>query len=264
MLKNRLIAVIIVLDGKVVQSIRFKHTNVIHYDAIHAAEAFSSWSVDEIVVLDVTRSPEGRDRFPEVLANISKYCFVPLTAGGWITDEAYAQQLLRSGADKLCMNTIFAKDPELVRTLSRRYGRQCIVASIDVKRDAEGIVRPVVNRGREFVDETPANWARRAQELGAGEILFNSVDHDGARRGYDIETLRQILAVVEVPVIAFGGAFTWQHLVEGIQAGCDAVAAANIFHYVEQSTKKAKSYMAEAGIAVRREGRFRPNPSPVQ
>ena len=254
MLKKRLIAVLILRDGQVVQSIRFKHTNVIHYDPVHAMEAFNKWSVDEIVLLNVSRSAESRGAFAQSVEQVSRHCFVPLSVGGWIGDAGYARDLLTKGADKLALNTAFADDPELVQVLSRRFGKQCIVASIDVKRDEAGETKVAVDRGTRLLEDDPVSWARRAQNLGAGEIFFNSVDHDGARKGYDLETIKAIAESVEIPVIAFGGVFTWAHLLAGIEAGADAVAAANIFHYTEQATRKAKSFLANAGVPVRSEG----------
>ena len=254
MLKKRLIAVLILRDGQVVQSIRFKHTNVIHADPLHAMEAFNKWSVDEIVLLNVSRNAGSRDAFAESVEHVSRHCFVPLAVGGWITDAGYAREMLKRGADKLVLNTAFADDPELVQALSRRFGRQCIVASMDVKRDEAGEARIAVDRGQRLLYAAPADWARRAQDLGAGEVFFNSVDHDGARKGYDLESLKAVTAAVDVPVIAFGGVFTWSHLKAGIDAGADAVAAANIFHYTEQATRKAKSFLAAAGVPVRSEG----------
>lgn len=257
MLKKRLIAVLILRDGQVVQSVRFDHTNVIHYDPIHAVEAFNKWAVDELVMLNVSRDPEGRDLFAEKVASVSRHCFVPLTAGGWITDLDYAQKILRGGADKLVVNSVLADDPEFVTRLARRYGRQCIVGSLDAQRTSNGTARIAIDRGRRPVDADPVNWAKHAVELGCGELFFNSIDHDGARKGYDVATLGAICAEVDVPVIAFGGVFHWKHLVEGIEAGADGVAAANIFHYTEHATKKAKSFLARAGVDVRQEGQVR-------
>jgi imidazole glycerol-phosphate synthase subunit HisF len=254
MLKTRLIAVLILRDGRVVQSVRFKHTNAIHYDPIHAMECFNKWAIDEIVVLNVSRDAASRDEFARAVAAVSSTCFVPLTAGGWIVDEGYAATLLSGGADKLVLNTAFADAPELVSRLVRRYGSQCIVSSIDVKRGDSGAIGVVVDRGTRIVSPDPVAWARRAEALGAGEIFLNSVDHDGARKGYHLDVLRQVCAAVRIPVIAFGGVFHWQHLVEGVQAGASAVAAANIFHYTEHSTKKAKRHLAQAGVPVRQEG----------
>lgn len=254
MLKTRLIAVLILRDGRVVQSVRFKHTNAIHYDPIHAMDCFNKWAIDEIVMLNVSRDSASRDAFADAVSAVSSSCFVPLAAGGWITDEDYAARLLNSGADKLVLNTAVADAPQLVTRLAGRYGAQCIVASMDLKRNEAGVSEVVVDRGSRAVCSDAAAWARRAEELGAGEIFFNSVDHDGARKGYHLEALAQVCAAVRIPVIAFGGVFTWQHLVEGVRAGAAAVAAANIFHYTEQSTKKAKRHLAQAGIPVRNEG----------
>lgn len=254
MLKKRLIAVLILRDGQVVQSVRFKHTNIIHYDAVHAMEAFNKWAVDEIVVLNVSRSIDSREKFAEIVERISTHCFVPLAVGGWIDSEDYALKLLRSGADKLVLNSALADDPQLVNRLALRFGRQCIVASIDVKRGISGLPQVAVDRGQRGLAVAPEVWACKAVELGVGEILFNSIDHDGARQGYDLESIGKICEAVSVPVIAFGGVFTWEHLVEGINAGASAVAVANLFHYTEQSTRKAKSYLANAGISVRKQG----------
>jgi len=253
-LKTRLITVLILRDGRVVQSVRFKHTNAIHYDPIHAMECFNKWAVDEIVMLNVSRDGASRDSFAEAVSAVSSSCFVPLAAGGWITDEGFAARLLNSGADKLVLNTAVADSPQFVSRLAERYGSQCIVASMDVKRNEAGASEVVVDRGSRVVSADPAAWARRAEELGAGEILFNSVDHDGARKGYNLDVLARVCAAVRIPVIAFGGVFTWEHLVEGVRAGAAAVAAANIFHYTEHSTKKAKRHLAQAGIPVRNEG----------
>jgi len=253
MLKKRLIAVLIVNNGPVVQSVRFKHTNAIHYDAVHAIESFNKWAIDEIVILNVDRAPDSKEKFADIVLHISSQCFVPLTAGGWITDDAYAEKLLRFGADKLVLNTLFANDPRLVKHLSERYGQQCIVGSIDVKRRDDGATTVHVDRGRKDTGEAPVTWARFMVECGAGEILFNSIDHDGARRGYNLQILAQICSAVSVPVIAFGGVFNWDHLAEGLNAGAQAVSAANIFHYTEHSTRKAKRYLADKNFPIRKE-----------
>lgn len=253
MLKKRLIAVLILRDGQVVQSVRFKHTNVIHYDPVHAVECFNKWAIDEIVMLNVSPTPDSREGFLGSVRHISDQCFVPLAAGGWINDPAYARALLVNGADKLVLNTAFADDPKLVEGLSHRFGRQCVVASMDMRRDETGQATVRVDRGRRDTGADPVAWARRAETLGAGEIFFNSIDHDGARKGYDLDSLQAVAATVSIPVIAFGGVFTWNHLVKGIEAGADAVAAANIFHYTEHSTRKAKRHLVQSGVAVRKE-----------
>ncbi|MEG3637847.1 imidazole glycerol phosphate synthase subunit HisF [Magnetococcus sp. PR-3] len=256
MLKHRLIAVLILRHGQVVQSIKFRHTNVIHAEAMHAVEAFSKWSVDEIVMLNVTKEPDSQARFAEVVAEISEHCFVPLAAGGWVTNMDYAQSLLRNGADKLVVNSILHNQPELVQQLSAKYGRQCIVGSMDVKRNDEGLATVRVDRGTVDTGKDAVSWTKHAETLGVGELFVNSIDHDGNRKGYDLETIEQVSGATQMPVIAFGGVFRWDHLVAGLNAGADACAAANILHYTEQSTRRAKAHLARSGIAVRQEGRW--------
>ena len=254
MLKQRLIAVLIIRDGQVVQSVRFKHTNVIHSDPIHAMEAFNKWAVDEIVVLNVSREADSVLPFAETVGNISRRCFVPLSVGGWINDDADAERLMMSGADKLVLNSALHDNPLLVRRLANRYGKQCLVASMDVKRDEQDESKIAIDRGRKLLSFTPSEWARRVEELGVGEIFFNSIDHDGARRGYDVDNLRTVCNNVRIPVIAFGGIFRWNQLLDGLKAGASAVAVANQFHYTEHAAIKAKKYLADNDIRVRSEG----------
>ena len=250
MLKHRLIAVVIVADGRVVQSESFKHTNVIHYDAYHAVEAFNRWSVDEIIVINVSRDIKTQNSFQEIVKHISKTCFVPLTVGGFIDSIEYGSSLIRSGADKILLNTAWYNNIDVINGLYRQYGRQCIVASIDVK-SVNGSKQVFIDRGRNNIGAAPVSWAQHCVERGAGEIFFNNIDHDGMRRGYDIESIRTITSKISVPVIAFGGVLQWKHLKEGIEAGADAVAAANVFHYKEMATKQAKRYLLKNNILVR-------------
>jgi cyclase len=254
MVKVRLIAVIIVADGRVVQSVRFKHTNAIHADALHAIECFNKWSIDEIVLVNASRHESSRAAFADTVERVSSHCFVPLATGGWITDIAHGAELIARGADKLVVNTAVFDDPALVTALAARFGNQCVVASMDVRRIDGAPPQVVVDRGTRPTGVGPVDWATRAIALGAGEIFFNSIDHDGARKGYDLESIAAVARAVDVPVIAMGGVFSWDHLVEGVRAGADAVAAANIFHYTEHATKKAKRKMAAAGLPVRNEG----------
>jgi imidazole glycerol-phosphate synthase subunit HisF len=251
MLKHRLIAVIIIRDGQVVQSEKFKHTNVIHYDAFHAVEAFNNWSVDEIILLNVSKSHSSQEEFLEIVKHVSKTCFVPLAVGGYIDSVAYGSSLIFSGADKLIINTLWKADIETVRELSGKFGRQCIVASIDVKMNNKNVKEVYVNRGSENTGKSAVQWAIFCEKNGAGEVFFNSIDHDGNRKGYDIESINEISKKVKIPIIAFGGVFSWKHMLEGLNAGADAVAAANIFHYKEMATKQAKKYLLRQNIKIR-------------
>jgi cyclase len=242
----RVIAVVIVNRGVVVQSEQFRHTHPIHSDALHAIEAFDAAAADEIVLLDVSRKKD--ERFPEILDHVTSTCFIPVSAGGWITSMDYAHELTRNGADKLVINTILEDDPELVTELASVFGRQAVVASIDVK---DGDVW--VDRGRRRVASDALQWALRATQLGAGEILLNDIDHDGNRQGYNLPLLRKVAEGVTVPVVAFGGVSEWQHLLDGLEAGASAVAAANKWHYSEGAIRKAKKFLRENGIETRNE-----------
>lgn len=251
MLKKRLIPVLVLRDGTVVRSVNFKHTNVIHWKPATAIDFFNKWAVDEIVLLDVSRTQENRAKFYEVVADLSKKCFVPLTVGGWVTSIEEVRTLLRLGADKVTLNTAAVRRSAFITDCAKAFGSQCTVVSIDVV-GAAGTWNVVIDRGRERTGLDPVAWARQAEASGAGEIFLTSVDREGTGTGYDLELVRAVSGAVSIPVIAFGGAFTWQHLVDGIViGGAEAAAAANVFHFTEHSTKKAKEFMRTAGLEVR-------------
>lgn len=252
MLKKRFIAVLIILDGKVVQSVNFRHTNVIHYDPIHAIEALNKWSVDEIVLLNVSKEESSQNNFLNDLKRISENCFVPVSAGGWITNHDYAKNLLRSGADKLVVNSSFYSNPIFTMELSAIHGKQCIVGSMDIKKNENGEPTVWTDRGRLDTKINPIEWAKHLVKHGAGEIFFNSIDHDGARKGYDHQTIKKISSNVTIPVIAFGGIFRWPQLIEGYNAGADGLAVANQLHYTEHAARKAKSFLYGSGIPIRK------------
>jgi len=253
MLKNRLIAVILVRDGRVVQSVKFKHTNVIHSDPIHAIESFNKWAIDEIVVLNVSRDDSNKEYFVGVIHRISEECFVPLSVGGWITDVDYARRVLANGADKLVINTHAFQHPKFISELAQKFGNQCVIVSIDSIQNEQGYEFATIDKGRKLTDMKTIDWAQQAESLGAGELFINSIDFDGNRKGYNLKLLQSITECVTIPVIAMGGVFTWDHLAQGITtAGASAVAAANIFHYTEHSTKKAKKYLLDLGLNFRK------------
>ncbi len=252
MLKKRLIPSIVLRDGAVVRSVNFKHTNVIHWKPLTAVDFFNKWAVDEIVVLDVSRTLEYRQKFYDVVEGLSRKCFVPLTVGGWVRDADEVRKLLRLGADKVTLNTEAVRRPELITDCARVFGAQCMVVAIDVRRDPDGTPLVWIDRGAERTSWTAPAWAREAEARGAGEIFLTSIDRDGSGLGYDLHLVRDVVDAVSISVVAFGGAFTWQHLVDGLTiGGADAVSAANVFHFTEQSTRKAKDYMRKTGIDVR-------------
>lgn len=251
MLKHRLIPNIILNNGNVVQSVNFKHTNVIG-NAITAVDFFNSWAVDEIMVLDVSRTLNSRVIFHRIINGLSKRCFVPLTVGGWIKNITDIQQLLKEGADKVSINTEAVTHPQFIEDASKMFGSQCIVVSIDVRKNPDNNYEVYIDRGQKATGLDPVEWAKKVQSLGAGEILLTSIDNEGLRKGYDLQLLQQVAKSVTIPVISFGGVGEWQHFVDGINIGkADAVSAANIFHYTEHSTYKAKEFMYNAGLNVR-------------
>lgn len=251
MIKQRLIAVIVVRDGQVVQSEKFKHDHVIHYDAIHAVESFSRWDVDEIVMLNVSKERQSREHFVDIVEHVSEVCFVPLAVGGYIDEEGYAAKLIKSGADKLILNTAFFKAPQVGKSIAARFGKQCLVASIDVRTAGSSDRVVYVDRGTVSTGKKLEDWIVHCESNGAGEIFINNIEHDGNRKGYDILSIKKTLNKTNLPVIAFGGAFHDKHFAEGLEAGASAVAAANIFHYKEMATKQVKRYLKRKGFNVR-------------
>jgi cyclase len=251
MLKKRLIACLVWSKGMIVQSIGFKHTNVVG-NAITAVDFFNTWAVDEIVILNASRQADYSREFLQVIEGLSERCFVPLTAGGWVRNCGDIRKLLANGADKIILNTRGYRTPGFITEASKKFGRQCIVVSIDVKLNEQGIHEVYIDRGQEPTGMDAVTWAKKAEILGAGEIFLTSIDRDGARNGYDCGLLKQVSESVDIPVIASGGVGEWKHMVEGITTGrADAVSAANIFHFHEQSTKIAKDCLIEAGLEVR-------------
>jgi len=251
MLKHRLIAIILIKEGTVVQSVKFKHTNAIHYNPIHAIESFNAWAIDEIIILNVSKNQSSKKDFLKTIKTISSSCFVPLSVGGWITSIEEASALIHNGADKIILNTEAFLNHSLIENISKHFGSQSVVISIDSK--LVGTQENVfINRGSVNTHEKVVNWARKVEQLGAGEIMINSIDYDGNRKGYNLKLIQELSESISLPLIAMGGVFKWEHLKEGIEAGASAVAAANIFHYTEHSTRKAKRYLLNKNMNFRK------------
>lgn len=252
--RHRLIAVLLVHEGRVVQTRKFKPTNMVGHP-FTAVDFFNAWAVDEIAVLEISPTADHVEEFVELVAELSRRCFVPLAVGGKIEDVDAVARYTRAGADKVVLNTYAIRDPELVARVARTFGSQCVVVSIDARPNPAlpSGYEVVVARGSEATGRDALEWASLAVAKGAGEIMVNAVEHDGDKRGYDLALVRRVAERVAVPVVAMGGVGTWEHLVAGIVAGkADAVAAGNIFHYTEHSTKKAKEFMLAAGLDVRK------------
>jgi cyclase len=221
-------------------------------DPVELAERYDAEGADELVFLDITASHEKRETIVELARRTADNVFIPFTIGGGIRSVGDAQAVLDAGADKVSVNSAALARPELLRELAAQFGAQCVVIAIDAKRDGDewGVF---VNGGRKRVEGLDAvSWARRAVELGAGEVLLTSMDRDGTNDGYDIELTRAVAEAVPVPVIASGGAGELYHLSEAITAGhADAVLCASIFHYGTYRVREAKERMAADGVPVR-------------
>lgn len=265
MLKTRLIPCILLKNGLIVRSERFQyHQNL--GDPIHQVQRFTDWQVDELIYLDITR--EGsydlrRDDHKvknlrnvlDILSAVSKACFVPLAFGGGIRTLDDISQRLQRGADKVVINTAALQEPSFLREAARVFGRQCLVTSIDVQRHDVGRYEVYADCGQTPTGWEPVRWAQEVERRGAGEIFLNAIDRDGMAQGYDLALIRAVAKAVDIPVIACGGAGTFEHLVAGITEGeADAVAAANLFQFTEHSYPRAKQCMAAAGLKVRLTG----------
>ncbi len=250
MLAKRIIPCLDVKDGRVVKGIQFLDLRDAG-DPIENAIVYDEQGADEIAFLDITASYERRDILIDIVRRTAEKIFIPLTVGGGIKTLEDIRRLLLAGADKVSINTAVVKDPSFVEKASRRFGSQCIVIAIDAKKRGEGW--EVYTHGGRFPTGIDAvSWAKRVEEMGAGEILLTSMDRDGTKDGYDIELTRTISENVGIPVIASGGVGTLEHLYEGLTLGkADAVLAASIFHYREYTIAQVKSYLRGRGVIVR-------------
>ena len=218
---------------------------------MQSVKVYNMREVDELVFLDITATQEGRDPDFELVDDIADECFMPLTVGGGIRSLEDVRRLLAVGADKIALNTSTVRNPALVEQTAATFGAQCVVASIDATRRDDGGYEVLVASGTERTGLDAIEHARGLEARGAGEILITSVDRDGTMEGYDLELIGAVASGVTVPVIASGGAGTYEHMAEAITAGAAAVAAASIFHFTEQTPLEAKRYLREQGVPVR-------------
>ncbi|MBT3405558.1 imidazole glycerol phosphate synthase subunit HisF [Candidatus Woesearchaeota archaeon] len=251
MLKKRLIPCIVIRDNIIVQSIGFSRYLPVGKVEV-AVEFFMKWDVDEIIVLDITATRDGRKPNIDLINFFTEKCFLPLTVGGGINSLEDIRNTIKAGADKVAINTAAITNPEIIQQGARVFGSQAIIVSMDIKKNSENKHEIYIDSGKKPTGLDPVDFAKKAASLGAGEIFVNSIDRDGMKNGYDLDLLRMISAAVNIPVIACGGVGKMQHFAEGIIDGrVSAVSAANIFQHIEQSTIIAKAFMKKAGIDVR-------------
>ncbi len=221
-------------------------------DPCELARRYYESGADELLYMDIVASLYQRNLDFELLRAVADQIFIPLTVGGGIRSIHDINNALRSGADKVAINTYAVKHPEFLRTAAAEFGAQCIVLSIEAKRRSEGQWEVYTDGGREPSGIDAVEWARRGVRLGVGEILLTSIDQDGTRRGYDLELLKRIASFASIPIVVYGGAGSKQSVAAGVlSGGADAVAAASIFHYQETSIPELKKYLSGRGINVR-------------
>ncbi|CCQ73072.1 imidazole glycerol phosphate synthase subunit HisF [Magnetospira sp. QH-2] len=232
-------------------------TKLFEPDYRYTLNFVDAWSVDEIVVLDVTRSGQGdKDSFFKVVRDFADRCFVPLTVGGGIRSLEDVRRLMGLGADKVVINSGAFEDPRLIGAIAGRYGSQCVVLSIDAKQSDDGGHEVRSHAATRATGRDPVGWAREGQSLGAGEILLTSVERDGWLQGYDLDLCRSVADAVSVPVLILGGCGNWKHMEQGfLQGHASAVCTQNIYHFTEKSIQAAKRYLNSKGIPVRMEER---------
>ncbi len=254
MLAKRIIPCLDVDRGRVVKGTRFVRLRDAG-DPVQVAARYDTEGADELVFLDITASHERRDILLEVVRQTAEQVFMPLTVGGGVRTLADIRRLLRCGADKVSINSAAVADEDFVRRAAQAFGSQCIVVAIDPKRVRENgreVWRVHIRGGRVPTDREAVAWARRVEELGAGEILLTSMDADGTRDGYDLEMTRAVAEAVRLPVIASGGCGSPEHIVEVLTRGkADAALAASVFHWRQYTIAEAKSALERAGVLVR-------------
>jgi cyclase len=249
MLTRRIIPCLDVSHGRVVKGIRFQGLRDAG-DPAERAALYEAQGADEIVILDVSATPEERGNQVETVRHVRACLGIPLTVGGGIRSQDDARALLEAGADKVSINTAAVHRPELLSDIAERFGRQCTVLAIDAARQGDGF-EVLVKGGREGTGIDAIQWAHDATSRGAGEILLTSWDRDGTRAGYDLELTRRVADAVRVPVIASGGAAGAEHLEQAFESGADAVLAASIFHEDELTVADVKRALAAKGVPVR-------------
>ena len=251
MLKTRVIPTLLYRDFTLVKGVRFDSRRVVG-SPVQAVQVYNLRNVDELMFLDVRATLDDRRPDFDLIDEIADHCFMPLCVGGGVRSVDDVRDLLAVGADKVALNTAAVEEPSLVRAASDRFGAQCIVVSVDTKAGAHGATTVWTASGTHDTGLDPVTWAREVETLGAGEILLQSIDHDGVMEGYDIETTRRVSDAVTIPVIAGGGAGTSDDLRVAIhEGGATAVAAASLFHFTERTPMEAKQHLAAAGIPTR-------------
>ena len=247
---KRIIPCLDVNNGRVVKGVNFVGLKDAG-DPIEVAKRYNDEGADELCFLDITASSDGRDTIVHVVEEVAKQLFIPLTVGGGIRKIDDISKLLNVGCDKVSLNASAVDNPNLIYEAANKFGSQCIVVAIDVKKNDKGSYNVFVHGGRKDTGLDAIEWAKKVYDLGAGEILLTSMDSDGTKAGYDLNITSAISNSVQIPVIASGGAGTMEHILQAFKNGADAALAASIFHYKEIEIMKLKEFLKDNGIGVR-------------
>lgn len=251
MLKKRIIPCLDVKDGRVVKGVNFVNLTDVG-DPVDAARAYYEAGCDELVFLDITATHEERDTTVEMVRQVADQVFIPFTVGGGIRSVEDMNRMLKAGADKVAVNSSAIANPQLIKDCAEKFGNQCVVVAIDGRKEADGSWHVYVAGGRKDTGIDLIDWAKEAVTLGAGEILLTSMDKDGTKSGFDLDMLNAVAAVVDVPIIASGGAGNNEHMVEVFQkTPATGALAASIYHFGEITIGQTKQAMQAAGIEVR-------------
>ena len=255
MLAKRIIPCLDVKNGQTVKGTNFVNLREAG-DPVALGKAYSEQGADELVFLDITASHEGRKTFAEMVTRVASELSIPFTVGGGISTLADVERLLNAGADKVSVNSAALRHPELIREITTHFGSQVCVCAIDARLESDGGWRCYLNGGRIPTDRSLFDWAQEAQDMGAGEILFTSMNHDGTKAGFANEALRQLSDTLDIPIIASGGAGTMAHFRDAFTLGhADAALAASVFHFGEIGIPELKAYLHNEGISIRRESK---------
>jgi cyclase len=250
MLKTRVIPTLLYKDFGLVKGIAFDSCRAVG-SPMQAIKVYEMRGVDELVLFDVTATLQERPPDFELVDDLADDCFMPLTVGGGVRNIEHVRGLLQVGADKVSLGTAALEEPQLIEAAANCFGTQCVVVSIDVRRDG-GVATVWSRSGTVDTGRSPAEVAKEVEARGAGEIVLQSVDRDGTMDGYDLDSLRDVCDAVSIPVVASGGAGTYDHMLDAVRdGGASAVAAASMFHFTEQTPQGAKDHLHEHGVAVR-------------
>lgn len=250
MLKSRVIPMLLLRNGRMVKGVQFDHYRDVG-DPVSAARIYNAQYADELIFLDINQDANGFDELLAVIGRVSRECFMPLTVGGGIDSVDKIRALLAGGADKIVINTAAFTQPQLIQQAAAQFGQQCLVIAVDLRYQQQqyclyshcGRTRQAISLGEHL---------QQMQRCGAGEFLLNSIDRDGSKQGYDLALLAQARHSTQRPLILAGGAGHFMHLVEGIRAGAQAVACASVFHFADNNPLRARAYLHNQGIAVKR------------